>query len=279
MKKKIFISMALTLLIIAISLSGCQIGGGVTTDEYNDLVRQLNNANSQLSQIQTEKAAMESAIESVEEDLEAAEETITQLQIRISGMTVQNDIVGDTTLETVTNIIEYYHATHIYSKTDLFVCSDMAAEVWSMLKAQGIDSLICVGDIDNSINDILLSTHAWILADIDDGQYLALESTGGYVVYKSENPLYYQGWYFDSPADMKSYNELVREYNVRVTIINQIIVEDQAVVEEHNNSSDPSEAAKLKAVHDMLEKLIDFQEADLLAIEDEINSLATRCTI
>ena len=277
MKKRLLITIALVSLLMVMSLSGCETIGGISTEEYNDVVRQLNDANSQVSQMQTEKAALESAMEAAEQDLEDAEETITQLQIQMSGMTADNDIVGDTVLETVTNIIEFYHATHAYSKADLFVCSDMASEVWSMLKAQGIEALICVGDIDNPISDILLSSHAWVLADIE-GQYLALETTGGYVVYKTENPLYYQGWYFDSPADMKSYNELVKEYNVRVAIINQIIVEDQAVVAAHNASSDPSEAAQLKAVHEMLEKLIHSQEADLLAIEAEINGLATRCS-
>lgn len=278
MKKITVISLMLISMIVLVALSGCQVGSTISTEDYNDVVGKLNNANLQISEMQTEKSALESAMQAAEKDLEDAEDTITQLQIQLSGMTAQSDIVGDTTLETVTNIIEFYHATHAYSKPDLFVCSDMASEVWSMLKAQGIDSLICVGDIDTSISDILLSTHAWVLADID-GQFLALETTGGYVVYKKDNPLYYQGWYFDSPADMKSYNELVKEYNVRVTLINQIIVEDQAVVEAHNAASNPSEAAKLKAVHDMLEKLINAQEADLLAIEAEINGLATRCSI
>lgn len=278
MKNRAFISLILISMIIMVALSGCQIGSAISTEDYNDVVGKLNDANLQISEMQTEKSALESAMQVAEKDLEDAEDTITQLQIQLSGMTAQSDIVGDTTLETVTNIIEFYHATHAYSKADLFVCSDMASEIWSMLKAQGIDSLICVGDIDISISDILLSTHAWVLADID-GQYLALETTGGYVVYKKDNPLYYQGWYFDSPADMKSYNELVKEYNVRVTLINQIIVEDQAVVDAHNAASNPTEAAKLKAVHDMLEKLINSQEADLLAIEAEINNLATRCSI
>ena len=278
MKKKLLLPVIIVLLIILIPLSGCQSGGGISAEKYNDIVSQLNDASFQISQLQTEKAALESAQETAEEDLQTAQVTINELQIQISGMVGQYDLTGDTTLETVTNIIEYYHDTHLYSKADLFVCSDMAMEVWNMLKARGIDALIVVGDIDSSINDILLSTHAWVLAETNPGQYLALETTGGYAVYKDKNELYYQGWYFNSPADMKSYNELVKEYNVRVKIINVIIQEDQVVVDEHNASSNPSEVAKLKAVHDMLKKLIDAQEVDLLVIEAEINGLATRCS-
>ena len=278
MKNKILLRVIIILLAIFIPLSGCQSTGGISAEEYNDIVSQLNDATLQISRLQTENAGMESDMGLAEEDLEAASATIAELQVQISGMAGQYDLVGDTTVETVTNIIEYYHDTHAYSKTDLFVCSDMAAEVWSMLKAQGIDARIVVGDIDIQINDIMFSTHAWILAEVDDGQFLALETTGGYVVYENDNDLYYRGWYFNSPADMKSYNELVKEYNVRVSIINQVIAEDQAVVEAHNASTNPSEAAKLKAVHDTLTKLINAQEADLLAIEAEINGLATRCS-
>ena len=278
MKNKILLPVIIILLAIFIPLSGCQSTGGISAEEYNDIVSQLNDATLQISRLQTENAGMESDMGLAEEDLEAASATIAELQVQISGMAGQYELVGDTTVETVTNIIEYYHDTHAYSKTDLFVCSDMAAEVWSMLKAQGIDARIVVGDIDIQIIDIMFSTHAWILAEVDDGQFLALETTGGYVVYENDNDLYYRGWYFNSPADMKSYNELVKEYNVRVSIINQVIAEDQAVVEAHNASTNPSEAAKLKAVHDTLTKLINAQEADLLAIEAEINGLATRCS-
>lgn len=276
MKIKNTLAIIVVLLVVLIPLTGCQ-QGGISTDEYNDVIEQLHAANDQITEMWTEKADLESAKQTVEDDLEDALETISELQIQISGMAGQSDLTGQDTLETVINIIEYYHDTHVYSKSDLFVCSDMSMEVWNMLRARGIDALIVVGDIETPIDDILLSTHAWVLAEIEENHYLALETTGGYAVYKSENTLYYEGWYFNTPADMKSYNELVKEYNVRVSIINQIIVEDQAVVDEHNSSTNPTEAAKLKAVHEMLDKLITSQEADLIAIEEEINGLASRC--
>ena len=277
MKLKNTFVVIIILLIILVPLTGCQ-EGGISADKYNDVIDQLQDANDQITELWTEKVDLESAKEAVEDDLEDALATIFDLQIQISGIAGQFDLTGEDTLETVINIIEYYHDTHMYSKSDLFVCSDMSMEVWNMLRARGINALIVVGDIERQIEDILLSTHAWVLAEVEENKYLALETTGGYVVYNTENDLYYKGWYFDTPADMKSYNELVREYNVRVSVINEIIVEDQAVVEEHNSTSDPSEAAKLKAVHEILDKLIISQEADLYAIEDEINGLASRCS-
>jgi len=276
MKKKLLVSLIAAIFLLSIILTGCQ-SGGVAQDLYDNVVEQLNNAQNTNVQLHNQISDLENAKEATEDQLQDALATIDDLQLQISSMTGQYDLTGDTVVETVTNIIEYYHDTHAYSKADLFVCSDMASEVWSMLKAQGINARIVVGSKDTPINDIILSDHAWLLAEVDGGQYLALETTGGYVVYEEDNPLYYKGWYFGSPAEMKSYNELVKEYNVRVEIINQIIAEDQQVVDEHNQSTNPTEAAKLLAVHNMLEELILAQEADILAIEDAINNLATKC--
>src|SRR4030042_2066684 len=89
---------------------------------------------------------------------------------------------ADAPAETAQKIVSYYRETHVYSSYDLFVCSDMAAEVWNMLKAAGIDSIIAVGRIDASIGDILDSNHAWVLAEVGSGQFLALETTGGFAV-------------------------------------------------------------------------------------------------
>ena len=79
--------------------------------------------------------------------------------------------------------------------------------------------------MDTAITDILQSDHAWVLATVAPGEYLALETTGGYVVKKSENPLYYRGWSFNSPADLKSHNDMVKEYNTRVGFRNQLNTE------------------------------------------------------
>ena len=275
MRRKLLVSLIAVVFIVSLFLGGCQ--SGISQDVYDSVVEQVNNAQDSIAQLQDQVNDLQEAKETAEDELQDALATIEDLQLQISSTVGQYDLAGDTVLETVTNVVEYYHATHAYSVADLFVCSDMASEVWNMLKAQGIKSRIVVGNIDTRIDDILLSDHAWVLVEIDPGEYLALETTGGYVVYEEENSLYYRGWYFNSPADMKSYNALVREYNVRVEIVNQLILEDQQVVDEHNQSTDPAEAAKLKAVHDMLEELILAQEAELYAIEEAIDNLATSC--
>ena len=134
----------------------------------------------------------------------------------------QDELVGETPTDTAINIVKHYHETHIYSEYDFFVCSDMALDVWNMLKAQGINALIQIGNVETGAKDITEVTHAWVLAETSPGCYLALETTGGYVVSGEANLLYYQGWPFDNPKEYKRFVELRYEYNIRVKIIEQL---------------------------------------------------------
>jgi hypothetical protein len=144
-----------------------------------------------------------------------------------------------------------------------------------MLKAQGIKAVIVVGNKDTAISNILQSDHAWVLAEVNPGEHLALEATGGYVVPRSKNPLYYRGWSFDSPVSLKSHNERVREYNTRVSIIMDIQNEVKVVADEHDRSTDPITADKLLAVSNKLVEVRDKMDAELKNIKAELDALAT----
>jgi len=145
-----------------------------------------------------------------------------------------------------------------------------------MLKAQGISAIVVVGNKDALISDILQSNHAWVLATVAPGEYLALETTGGYTVKKSENPLYYVGWSFNSPADLKANNDWIKEHNTRVGFRNQINTEVNKVVALHNSASSPAEADKYQAVYDKLVELRTAQETELNNLMAKIEELATQ---
>lgn len=136
--------------------------------------------------------------------------------------------------ETAEKIVKYYFETHVYDATDMFVCADMAAEVWNMLKAQDIAALIMVGNLNAPINKITESNHSWVLAEIAPGEYLALETTGGVVKPRDSNPQYYRGWTFQTPAAEKDWQRLAREFNTRVEIVNDITAQINQVVAEYN---------------------------------------------
>jgi hypothetical protein len=125
-------------------------------------------------------------------------------------------------IQIVTEIVEEYYKTHTYSEYDLFVCADMAIEVWNMVETQGINAEIAVGNVDNPNADWKEYNHAWVLAEVSPDTWLALEATGGYVTYDKK---YYSGYFFTNPKEFKRYLELMKEYNAQIDRINGLQIE------------------------------------------------------
>src|SRR5438093_12376543 len=82
----------------------------------------------------------------------------------------------------VSQIVSNYHRTHTYIGKDIFVCGDMASDVWNMVQTKGINAKILIGNVERSISSPLEVNHAWVLAEVSPGSWLALETTGGFVV-------------------------------------------------------------------------------------------------
>ena len=154
--KKAFIAVAAFLISLSLVITGCT-GGGVAQEDYDALAAELADIQAQYNALQTDYSQLETENES--------------LKARITELEDKYVLTGDTTAETVANIARYYHETHEYSAADLFVCSDMAAEVWNMLKAQGINAIVAVGSVNRSLTDIIESDHAWVLAEVAPGEY------------------------------------------------------------------------------------------------------------
>ncbi|MFC1918323.1 hypothetical protein ACFLXH_06715 [Chloroflexota bacterium] len=267
MKKLIILPV---IMLIAGLLAGC----GISVQQYDELASQLRKAQEQNVALQGEVNKLETQNKNLDAQNQSSLAELARLQGQIGDLKEDYELVGKTPAETAEKIISYYHETHVYSAYDLFVCSDMAAEVWNMLKAQGINAVIAIGDIDTTISDIVQCDHAWVLAEVSPGEYLALETTGGHAVLESTKPLYYQGWYFVSPKELKDYNRLIREYNLRVGIRNQLADEANRVRDEHNQSTNQSTVDKLKAVHDELIELIRQQEEEINRTMVEVTQLA-----
>jgi hypothetical protein len=284
MKKKLSLALVTITLLFSFLLSGCgSVSTGVPQSEFDqanaqlaDTRAQLAGAQSTIALLQAEKDAMDGALQSDAVKFAGLENQLADLDSRLAGLQDQVSLTGATPADPAEKIVKYYHETHVYDAYDLFVCSDMAAEVWNMLEAQGISAVIAVGKVDQPISDILQCNHAWVLAEVAPGDYLALETTGGRVVTRAENPFYYCGWSFDSPADLKDYNRMIWEYNIRVELHNTVAGDDRRVVEEHNSSTDPVQAAELEAVHNELAKLVLDQESTLTDLQAQINSLAKK---
>jgi len=137
------------------------------------------------------------------------------------GSVISNPVTTPTTPEAtqyeknvniVKGIAKEYYDTHTYmgvqsgQSSDIYVCVDMAKDVWNMVKTRGINAVIYVGNVDKAISQISDANHAWVLAEVGPEQWLAIETTGGYTVNREENNLYYTGWKFDNPSDLKQYS-------------------------------------------------------------------------
>ncbi len=281
--KRLALALITVVILVSFLLVGCE--GGIPQELYQGVVDQLTKAKAQIANLQDEAKEFQDEAQKWQEEKEAfaeeikdAQEKVAQLEAQFSGLKEQFELVGATPAETAEKIVRYYHDTHVYSTYDLFVCSDMASEIWNMLKAQGINAVIVVGNKDVAISNILESNHAWVLTEVAPGEKLALETTAGRVVQESENPLYYRGWSFDSPRELKSHNELVREYNLRVGIHNDIVGEANAVLDEYNQATNQTTADKLEAIYKKLTELVKAQEAGMNDIKAELDSLATMCS-
>jgi outer membrane murein-binding lipoprotein Lpp len=272
MKKRIALVIIAFILIFPVVIAGCQ--SGVPTEQYDALNQSYQNALAQIEELNNQVGSLNSQVDADRAAIQAKDDKLAYYESEVANLKDKCNLTGATPQETAEKIVSYYHETHVYSAYDLFVCSDMAAEVWNMLKAAGIDSVIAVGNVDTAVSDILQSNHAWVLAEVQPGKYLALETTGGYSVTASQNILYYRGWSFDSPADLKGYNDLVKEYNVRVGIRNDINDEVNKYANLHNNSSTQAEADKYLEVYNELTKLRNDQETILNNLQTRIYSLA-----
>jgi len=107
------------------------------------------------------------------------------------------------------DILTNYHNTHTYYGPDIYVCGDMASDVWNMVETQGINAILRIGNVDTKVSSFNKANHVWVLAEISKGDWIALETTGGYLVCDDRNicpvsnQLYYSGWDFNNPRELK----------------------------------------------------------------------------
>ncbi len=215
----VFIAVLAAVLIISL-FTGCDTSAG-TSGEVDAL---LDAAKEQLANLQG--------------DMEDWKTKAEEYQKQIKELSAESGLTGATDKETAENIVKNYYETHTYSKADLFVCADMAMDVWNMLQAQGISAVIQIGDVEKAVMNMQDSGHAWVIAEVAPGEKLALETTNGRSVSRTENPLYYTGWSFENPQNYKRFEQLKHEHNIRVAIFSSMIKDKEVVSSEYQAAVD-----------------------------------------
>lgn len=273
MKKKILLALVTLVLVLSIILTGCA-ASGVAQEKYDQAVAQLADAQSQLTQKQNDYNTLQSQKSAVDSDLQAAQSQVTDLEAQVAYLKEQYEFVGLTTTQKLERIVQIYAANHFYEK-GIYDCYNMSSDVWDILKEYGFNAVIVIGNNDHLITDILEANHAWVIAQIASDEYLALDGTNGRAYTKASGPLYFHGWMFATPADLRANDDLKLEYNTRVVFINTLAAAVNEAQTLYNNSSNQAEADKWMALYTKLKELKTNQETLATSLMNQINQLAT----
>jgi len=179
-----------------------------------------------------------------------------------------------TNLQICEQIAQDYYNTHQYINNNIFDCDNMAQDVWDMIVARGINAQIAIGNVDKAINDISDANHAWVLAEVEPNQWLAIECTGGYVVYSSDNSFYYKGWFFDNPKDLTDFEDLYEEYNAQLITTQAAMDNYNALVNQYNHSNYITQLTLQSGLNQAYQQY-QSESQELQSLENQINALLT----
>ena len=110
---------------------------------------------------------------------------------------------------TLEGIGESYDSIHTYIEGE-FDCNDMAIELWNILLAENIKSVIVIGDRDKADETFEECNHAWLYVFDATGSVIYMEPTNGQVIYGrlsdgTPNPVaapYRDGFIYEKPSDL-----------------------------------------------------------------------------
>ena len=98
----------------------------------------------------------------------------------------------------IERLAKYSAYTHTYIKHN-YDCSDFSIDLWNRLYTYDINSTLAVRENGNS-------SHMWVMAEIDNTTWVAIEATTGNLVFKEDEPSYYNAThYFSNPKEFTQY--------------------------------------------------------------------------
>ncbi|WP_048065282.1 zinc ribbon domain-containing protein [Methanosarcina acetivorans] len=221
----------------------------------------------------------------------------------------QDRIQTDKNIRRCEQIATEYASGHTYSKDDVYDCDNMAQDIWDMLKAKGINARIAVGNFksaedwriangtdtqkssdDGHLGEIEVPghtytnmnvsnskaiesfNHAWVLAEVSPGSWLAIECTGGYIVYSDENEKYYQGLTFSNPKNYRSFLSLYRDWKIKALDYETEKSYYNELVKPYDNASH-SEQVVMRSGIEIAQRTLYEKEKAFLKTDSELNAL------
>lgn len=128
----------------------------------------------------------------------------------------------------------------------------------------------CSGNLDSQKIDNL--THAWVLAEVSPDYWLAIESTGGYVVYSTENESYYHGLIFSNPKNYRIFFELYRDWKTQAAEYKSESLSYNKLIGIFNNAS-YSEQMVMKSSIEITKERLHEKEEKFLKTDSELKAL------
>jgi hypothetical protein len=81
-----------------------------------------------------------------------AQPTVTSFAQPTLSVTPTNPTPIPRSVQILQDILTNYHNTHTYFGPNIYVCGDMACDVWNMVETQGINAIIRVGNVDTQVS-------------------------------------------------------------------------------------------------------------------------------
>ena len=176
-------------------------------------------------------------------------------------------------VEKVESIAQDYYRTHTYIDDDIFDCDNMAQDVWNILRTEGINSKIVVGNVNETGNlTIENCDHVWLLAEVSPNEWIAVETTNGEVVYKEDNENYYEGFLFSNPKNYREFIKLYGDYNYQLADCENEKEYYNYLVDIYNDG-DYYERLQLKSALDITKNNLEIKEKRALDTWTEIENL------
>lgn len=178
-------------------------------DQVSTLKGDKSNLTSQIGQLQAERDRLNIQVAQLTKELmPSPDHALTWTQVKNDPDLRSTSWAGlDYELRSKTvEIGRQYHASHIYiaGETD---CNDMTIDIWNMLLAQNIKSVIVIGNLDNPLAGFSECDHAWLNVFDPEGLITAIEPTTGQVFYgdtPGADPYWTGSFLYKKPSDLRS---------------------------------------------------------------------------
>jgi TPR repeat protein len=177
-------------------------------------------------------------------------------------------------VNTLLDIVATYHKTHTYMTNDtgdnIYTCGDMACDVWNMVVSKHIPARIAAGDVHNDIASIAQANHAWVLAEISDGEWLALETTAGFAIRPDENKRYFFACRFEGAKEFRDFEALEQSYRDTVARGRAAATNFNDAVNTYN-AADASSRSLLKAAVSQREAVLQDKMSELKNLKTQLD--------